>query len=334
MIVERLSKAFLPTHRELWSNPEIVIDKEKCTACGNCAATCPMVYLEVLNKTAQVIEGGTCFGCSNCVRVCKEGAITMNGFYNVSQGVFKTMLLHPQDGYPDLQAVEGVEDMTAVEEVIYKRRSNRLFKKTPVPDELLRRVIEAGRFAPSAGNNQPWSFLVINDRKELDGLIKYIEPFYKLLLMIIELGKKNPLVETYLSMSSAMLPNLFDQRGLTGAQRNIKPNDTFWGASSLIIILGDRRGVSNLSLDIGICSQNMVLAAHSLGIATCYLSFFVQACRFNPLLVRKLGIKKPYKPVCAMVLGYPKAQTDGFVKRELPRITWHKDGKVWEEMPR
>jgi nitroreductase len=44
----------------------------------------------------------------------------------------------------------------AVEQVIMSRRSVRLFKQEPLPDSMIRRILEAGRFAPSAGNMQPW----------------------------------------------------------------------------------------------------------------------------------------------------------------------------------
>jgi hypothetical protein len=50
-----------------------------------------------------------------------------------------------------------------VEKVIMERRSVRRFKKDPVPPNLIRRVLEAARFAPSTGNSQPWKFLVITN---------------------------------------------------------------------------------------------------------------------------------------------------------------------------
>jgi nitroreductase len=48
-------------------------------------------------------------------------------------------------------------------EVIAKRRSIRKFKEDPVSDDVLARVLEAGRWAPSAGNSQPWGFVVVTD---------------------------------------------------------------------------------------------------------------------------------------------------------------------------
>ncbi len=332
MLFEHMRNTYLPTRRDLWSNPQFEIDAERCTGCGHCATTCPMGYLEVFNKTARVVEGGTCFGCSNCLAVCKEGAIKQTGFYNVSQGLWKTQHYHPADGYPKLPAVAGMPEMTPVEETIYKRRSNRLFKKDPVPEPVMRRIIEAGRFAPSAGNNQPWSFLVM-DRAEMDGVVPLMEPMYKMLIAFYGMGKKNPVVRAMLGSSAVVMPKLMDQRAMQGAVKTVRPKDVFLGAPNMIVVLGDKRGIADMHLDIGICAQNMVLAAHSLGIGTCYLGFFTAACDFIPLIPKKLGVKWPYKPVTAMVLGYPRVQTDNFVPREQPRITWRMGGKVREEMP-
>ncbi len=48
-------------------------------------------------------------------------------------------------------------------EVIKKRKSVRRYKSDPVPDDVLNRILEAGRIAPSAKNIQPWHFIVIKD---------------------------------------------------------------------------------------------------------------------------------------------------------------------------
>jgi nitroreductase len=48
-------------------------------------------------------------------------------------------------------------------EVIKKRRSIRAYKPDPISDEVLRRILEAGRLAPSAKNIQPWKFIVVKD---------------------------------------------------------------------------------------------------------------------------------------------------------------------------
>ncbi len=55
-------------------------------------------------------------------------------------------------------------------EAIQKRKSIRNYELTPVPKETLLKILEAGRIAPSAGNRQPWHFIIVTDaekRKEL-----------------------------------------------------------------------------------------------------------------------------------------------------------------------
>ncbi|GAI04209.1 unnamed protein product, partial [marine sediment metagenome] len=53
-------------------------------------------------------------------------------------------------------------------EAIFTRRSIRKYTKQPVSDEVLRELLEAAMYAPSGGNQQPWCFVVINDRKILN----------------------------------------------------------------------------------------------------------------------------------------------------------------------
>jgi nitroreductase len=50
-------------------------------------------------------------------------------------------------------------------EIIRTTRSMRRLKPDPVPNELIRKILEAGVCAPSGGNMQRWRFLVIRDAK-------------------------------------------------------------------------------------------------------------------------------------------------------------------------
>ena len=65
-------------------------------------------------------------------------------------------------------------------ESIFKRRSIRKYTDKVVPDELIEKIIRAGMAAPSAGNEQPWHFVVINDRSVLDAIPKF-HPYSEML---------------------------------------------------------------------------------------------------------------------------------------------------------
>ena len=56
-------------------------------------------------------------------------------------------------------------------EVIRRRLSVRAYKPDPVPEEVLNRILEAGRLAPSAKNLQPWKFIIIRDEKIRQALV-------------------------------------------------------------------------------------------------------------------------------------------------------------------
>lgn len=53
-------------------------------------------------------------------------------------------------------------------EAIFTRRSIRKYEKRTIPDKVLNEILDAGFSAPSAGNQQPWHFIIIDDRKILN----------------------------------------------------------------------------------------------------------------------------------------------------------------------
>lgn len=69
-------------------------------------------------------------------------------------------------------------------DILFSRRSIRKYTSKTVPEDVLRDILEAAMSAPSAGNQQPWHFIVIDDRKILDE----VPSFHPHSLMIREAG--------------------------------------------------------------------------------------------------------------------------------------------------
>lgn len=65
-----------------------------------------------------------------------------------------------------------MDDSMGVTEAIMSRRSVRAYDDRPVPEDVLMRVLEAGRIAPSASNYQPWHFIVVKNPETRKGLSK------------------------------------------------------------------------------------------------------------------------------------------------------------------
>jgi nitroreductase/NAD-dependent dihydropyrimidine dehydrogenase PreA subunit len=339
MFLENLRQAYLPPT----SWPEIVVDTEKCDGCGRCVKTCPMEILEIRDGTPAFNENFDvfrCIACDSCIAVCPNEAIERRGNYRVHSGRYINTDIFP-DGdntYPKPfgeetpERFEDYEDqLTETERIIYKRRSVRLFQKKQVPKEMVARIIEAGRFAASAGNCQPWAFVVIQDQDFIDEMCDKTEKALRSILGLafpsrLEQFKKRPLSQKiFATLASYRMVNNADQRGAMGAKAVYEHPDhgLFLGAPTVILILKDKRGIGQVDLDTALCAENMVLAAHSLGLATCLIGLMNVPLKLYPRFVKeKLGIKPPFEFFSAMALGYPKGVCDRVVKREPARVTW------------
>jgi nitroreductase len=227
---------------------------------------------------------------------------------------------------------EGM-DWNPVERVILERRSVRKYKDKQVPEALVRRILEAGRFAPSAGNSQPWRFMVIRDAKMIEDMDKYVRLRCKVLKFFMDwrtspLGKLSWL---YAQVGIRVMPNNLHPIPFSAisliADGKLK---LLHGAPTVILIFKDKRGAAKPELDCGICGQNMVLTAHSLGLGTCWVGF-VELLKYGIKWRRKLGVSFPYDLVEAIVLGYPVGSPDGMIERELQEVEWYENGQ-WKKV--
>jgi len=221
------------------------------------------------------------------------------------------------------------ENFTETEKVILNRRSTRWYQKDQVPEFMVKRILQAGRFAPSAGNCQPWKFVVIREPKIIDDLtnsVVMICKFFKAILEYRTPGNfwKFPIAKLYTHLMPGKLhPVPFSAISLI-ADGKLK---LYHGASSIILIFKDVRGVTNPDLDCGIAGQNMALAAHSMGLGTCWVSFSSVAFDYLGFKWNKLfGIKYPYKFITSLAIGWPMGKPDGFVERPAHSVDWFENG--------
>ena len=84
-------------------------------------------------------------------------------------------------------------------ETIQGRKSIRRFKQAPVPDEDLNKILDAGRWAPSANNTQPWSFIVIKDRAMLKAMATAVREMIDRMIPFAESEKQAQRLAAYKS---------------------------------------------------------------------------------------------------------------------------------------
>lgn len=227
------------------------------------------------------------------------------------------------------QRIENLKtERTPTEEVILSRRSVRLYKKEQVSEFMIQRILEAGRFAPSAGNCQPWKFLVIREPEIIAGITETTIKICKIFKALIDYripGKRwrLPIAKFNIMFKPAELhPVPFSAVTLIADGKL----GLYHGAPTVINIFKDVRGISNPDLDCGIAGQNMVLAAHSMGLGTCWISFAKLAFQYTGKWKKRLGIQYPYKFVTSLAIGWPVGEPDGIVARPTHEVDWYENG--------
>lgn len=330
--VERFSYAHMPPTQF----PRFEFEPDKCTHCKLCYETCPTSCIQWDEEKQQPYATGldgielACIGCNNCEAVCPDQCIRLRGEYKVLQGRYKTpddkfgeMLPPCPFGENDLNRnFEDIEkELTETEKTIYRRRSVRLFKNKPVDKEIIHRIIEAARFAPSAGNGQPCKFLVVTDpiiNKQVDKTCSRV--LYMIKRAYVGQNRWHRILITILSAFSA---SKWDQRPIAAMEKVKMTNDTItFDAPVVIHVLKDKRGISNPDVDSTIAAHNIVLAAHAIGLGTCYIGFIASTVPYAPKVKKILNIEYPYEIVTSICVGYPKTKYDKPVSRGQVAVEW------------
>lgn len=190
----------------------------------------------------------------------------------------------------ELQAEIGLMD------AIFHRRSVRHYSDRKVDADTVQQLLVAAVQAPSAMNLQPWAFAVFHGHKLLRD---YAE------------RAKQYLVLTY--------PTMFELHSRSELYED-PGYDVFHGADTLVVIYATT-GRLNPNEDCCLAAENLMLAAHALGLGTCPIGF-ARPWLNLPETKRELGVPEQYSAVFPLVVGYPAGPTEP-TPREAPNVvTW------------
>lgn len=181
-------------------------------------------------------------------------------------------------------------------EAICKRRSVRFYTEERVDKDTIDKLIKAAIQAPSAMNCQPWAFGVLQD-KELMQKISDDSKAY----LLASLPTK-PFLEGYRQLFSNPEFNIF------------------YNAPALLTVFAKPEG-PNAPCDCALAAQNIMLAAHALGLGSCWIGF-AQMFFNTPELKEKLGIPKEYIAVAPIIIGHPAKTSPDVTKKEPEIVFW------------
>lgn len=183
---------------------------------------------------------------------------------------------------------------------IATRHSTRKFKEEPVPQEVLDKVIEAGRQAPSGKHKNQSRFVVIRKKEVLQELIALVQQ---------EFAKME------------VTPENDDNFG--GAIRAAKKGGyVFMYNAPVLIVVANKRDYGNKYADVSCAMQNMMLAANAVGLGSCWINQ-LRWLQDNPVLrayLQKLGMAEDEEVCASLSIGYPDTP-DGLPGRRVMPVT-------------
>lgn len=165
------------------------------------------------------------------------------------------------------------EETMDVLKAIHTRRSVRKYKSESIPEDLVKKILEAGRWAPSANNDQPWNFVVLKGD---------------------EVRKNVARATTY---------------------------GKFLAEAPLgIAVIINPKGSSHPVEDGAIATQNMLLAAHALGLGACWIGSYDSA--YENEVKKILEIPEDKRLLSIISVGFP-AESPKSSRRKLEEIVFY-----------
>lgn len=291
---------------------KVIIDSKLCNGCGLCVPVCPDKSIGLKAGCAE-IRGEKCMECGHCLAACPQGAITIQAI-NTELGLY-----HIKEKQGVVQP--GRYDCAELVHLMRSRRSCRNFKSKAVELSLLQDLVKIGTTAPSGTNSQGWNFTLLPTRREVAYLgdltadffrdlnTKAANPFYRLLADLFMGGSLNRYYHRYYKAVKEALRE-YDEDG---------KERLFHGAEAAILVTV-KRSASCPCEDALLASQNILLAAHALGLGSCLIGFVVEAMRRRKSIKQAMDIPGEEEIYAVIGLGYPDEKYSRVAGRKQVRL--------------
>lgn len=268
----------------------ILIDRDLCTKCGICSQVCPVGIVEPGDETRlpRVRDGSApfCISCGHCEAMCPPGALIL------------------ADGSDEPRGNIVPDDAVSPETLglfLKSRRSVRVFRKDPVPQETIASILDIARYAASGGNGQPVEWLVLHDPSGVRKVAGLTIDWMRTLA-----GSGHPM--------AGYIPVLVSgwDAGLDPICRN----------APHLLIPHIPAGTPIAPVDALIALTHFDIAAPAYGVGTCWAGFVAMALRESRPLQEFLGLPEGRVPAYAMMFGYPRYRPVRIPHRKPLRVTW------------
>lgn len=191
-------------------------------------------------------------------------------------------------------------------DLIITRRSTRAFKDIPLEKDLLEKLVEAARHAPSGGNSQSTHFFVITDKEILKLLAETAQASF---------AKMQLYEGIYPSLASSI------SRSRAGGY-------VFHYSCPALIVTANQKDYGNNIADCACALENMMILGNAMNLGTCWINQ-LKWLNEDPAILeifKKLGLEENERIYGALAVGYPATQ-DGLpnripLARKGNKVTW------------
>ncbi len=276
----------------------IEIDRKLCNGCGLCISVCTTGTIS-LREGKATVSGEASLLCGHCEAACPQSAIRVTAI-DEEMSEYETFI-------PDKKWLPpGKFDTSALVQLMASRRSCRCFTNRSVDRAILEDLIKIGITAPSGTNCQSWTFTVLPTRKAVLSLAERIARFFEkvnataektILRRFLKLIGKGELDAYYRSYYRKVREALEEWR--------TSGKDHLFHGSTAAIVVGSKPEASCPAEDALLATQNILLAAHSMGLGSCLIGYAVGAMKNEPSILQAIGIPSEEEIHSVIALGYP-----------------------------
>lgn len=241
----------------------IKVNSDRCIGCMTCMTVCPSGVIMEDDGIPKIIPDKFCLRCMHCGAACPTEAIT----FNDKPAIFPDDIKRLSDGFTG-----------ELKNHIMNRRSYRHFSSESVPRKLIEEALQLSCWAPSAKNQHPTKWIVVDSKETVDKIMEEI------LKYVEETGISSEIAEEMAAGNNMV----------TGT------------AGTLILGYALEQAVSP-ETDTAIAMATAELYLQSKGVGTCWAGYLKRMCNDVPAVRALLpSIPKGSKFYGAFMLGYPE----------------------------
>ncbi len=282
---------------ELYREVNTVIDRDACNGCGLCVKVCPSETITMVDGRAAV-TGSESLNCGHCSAICPVDAVTVTSINeHITFDTFKAnqkWLPYGKADLPDLVRLMG------------SRRSCRNYKDTPVEREKLNDLVKIATLAPSGSNAQMWTFTVLPERGAVLDFAEKVKGFFKETNRLAEKGWLRALLRLAGKPELQWYyENYYEKIKTRIEMSEASDYDPLFHGATAAILIGCRNGATTPAEDALLAAQNIDLAAHAMGLGTCFIGYAVTAMKRSRKIYRHLSIPENETVYAVIGVGYP-----------------------------